>query len=104
MTKFNTFTSTEETVFEKEDFTSIIDISSLETKLTKEQKEKCYAVVVEVAKYLKSDREKLYMIERLIMELENTPTAEHIMNALRATRKTLVEKEITSIPKKGLML
>lgn len=103
MTKIDTFTSTEDAVFEKEDFTTVIDISSLETKLTKEQKEKCYAVVVEVAKYLKSDREKLYMIERLIMELENTTTAEFIMNALRSTRKTLVDKEV-SVTKKGLVL
>jgi hypothetical protein len=103
MVKIDTFAPTEDAVFEKEDFTTVIDISSLETKLTKEQKEKCYAVVVEVAKYLKSDREKLYMIERLIMELENTTTAEFIMNALRSTRKTLVDKEI-SVTKKGLVL
>jgi hypothetical protein len=104
MNKLNT---EQENPFEKEDFTHEIDFSSLETTLTKEEKNKCFEVVQEVRKYLKTDREKLYMIERLILELDDIHTSEIFMSAIKSSRKKINKKEgesFTSISKKGLIL
>lgn len=99
--------SDQEEVFKEEDFTREIDLSELETILTKEQKHKCYEVVVEVAKYLKTDREKLYMIERLLMEFDNSVVSETFMNSVKAARKNLIlekEEKLIKPVKKGLIL
>lgn len=93
--------------FVDEDFTNEIDLASLETTLTKEEKNKCFEVVREVANYLKTDREKLYMMERLILELENHIASESFMSAIKSSRKALNKKDGTSLvasTKKGLVL
>lgn len=97
----------EEDPFIDKDFTNEIDFSSLETTLSKEEKSKCFEVVQEVRKYLKTDREKLYMIERLVLELDNIQAGELFMFAVKSSRKELNKKDggsLVSSTKKGLVL
>jgi len=94
----------ENPTFTEEDFTREINLEELETVLSKEEKQKCYEVVVEVSKYLKSDREKLYMIERLLMEFDNSVISESFMNAVKTSRKNLkLKSNLVKTEKKGLI-
>lgn len=93
--------------FSQEDFDNEIDLNLLETSLTKEEKNKCYEVTKEVSNYLKTDREKLYMMERLILELDNFSVGEKFMTALKNARKELNQQDGANIlekRKKGLVL
>ncbi|HNC58431.1 MAG TPA: hypothetical protein PLP33_23595 [Leptospiraceae bacterium] len=93
--------------YSEEDFTNEIDFRLLETTLSKEEKNKCYEVCREVSNYLKTDREKLYMMERLVLELENIEASEKFMFAIKESRKELNKQNGANLSikqKKGLVL
>jgi hypothetical protein len=103
----NNLKSEKEVELKDEDYEVQINFEQLETILTKEEKQKCYEVVSEVSKYLKTDREKIFLMERLALELENDKlsvlfgkTARTLRENLNLTQKTGL---ITSTTKKGII-
>jgi hypothetical protein len=95
-----------ETKFEESDYNMEIKLEEYETTLTKEEKARCFEVVNEVSKYLKSDREKLFLIERLALELENNNLSITFGKTVRAVRAELNKAEtLQGKPaKKGLVI
>jgi hypothetical protein len=95
--------TTPATELTEEDFSSTLKIEECETILTKEEKKKCYEVATEVSKYLTTDREKLFLIERLVMELENDKLSIVFGKSVRQTRAEMNKKTVVAT-KKTLVL
>lgn len=95
-----------ETKFEESDYNVEIKLEEYETTLTKEEKARCFEVVNEVSKYLKTDREKIFLIERLALELENNNLSILFGKTIRSVRAELNKTEtLQGKPaKKGLLI
>lgn len=79
--------------FEESDYNMELKIEEFETVLTKEQKTRCFEVVAEVSKYLKTDREKVFLIERIALELENNNLSILFGKTARALRGEMNKSE-----------
>lgn len=61
----------------------------LETKLSKEKKDTCRMIVKEIRNYPVSQRQMLYIIQLLALELENRDAMQRIVNAVHEHREEL---------------
>lgn len=105
MTNNKSLVGQPEVKFEETDYNLELKFEEFETVLTKEQKTRCFEVITEVSKYLKTDREKIFLMERLALELENNDLSVIFGKTARALRAELNKSNTTQgkTAKKGLV-
>jgi hypothetical protein len=77
---------------------------NIETKLTKEQKDKCRSIVRTINDYGVTQREKIFLCELLALELEDRELMLAFTDAVKKARAKLGESTTLEIPKKKLIL
>ncbi len=78
---------------------------NIETKLSKEQRDKCRAIVKTINDYGVSQREKIFLCELLALELEDREIMLAFTDAIKKARAKLGEMNTLEIaPKKKLIL
>jgi hypothetical protein len=105
MSNNNVLVGQAEVKFEETDYNLELKFEEFETVLTKEQKARCFEVLTEVSKYLKSDREKIFLMERLALELDNNDLSVIFGKTARVLRAELNKSDAaqSKTAKKGLV-
>lgn len=66
---------------------------NLEMKLTDKQKSSCREIVQEIKKFGVNQRQLMFLLDLLVLELENMDSVRRLRGALRAEREELVEEK-----------
>lgn len=79
-------------------------VPNIETKLSKEKRQECREIVQEIKEYGVSQRQLLYLVGLLALELEDQVTMKAITKAIGENRERVAVDVIEKSNKSGLIL